>query len=227
MADWFIATEGVKVVKDSASLWPQIITAVSSIGGAVVGVSLTHRFTREREERTASSKRDSERLFIATELVFMLERYASGWLYLRWNDLWSLSRNKRLPVWDLSTASGDWRVLLPRLIFKIRSLEADHAALMAHINRYESIDEDPNDVFLYADCYQAAIQAFMLAGKLRREVGLPDSTHLKDKTGTLHELREGRRRLWTTVVRVRRSENEAFESFRALYSPKEEEHGEQ
>ncbi|HEI6844916.1 TPA: hypothetical protein SJ571_004210, partial [Yersinia enterocolitica] len=27
MADWFIATEGVKVVKDSASLWPQIITA--------------------------------------------------------------------------------------------------------------------------------------------------------------------------------------------------------
>ncbi|CAD6025059.1 Uncharacterised protein (plasmid) [Escherichia coli] len=28
MADWFIATEGVKVVKDSASLWPQIITAV-------------------------------------------------------------------------------------------------------------------------------------------------------------------------------------------------------
>lgn len=26
MADWFIATEGVKVVKDSASLWPQIIT---------------------------------------------------------------------------------------------------------------------------------------------------------------------------------------------------------
>jgi hypothetical protein len=28
MADWFIATEGVKVVKDSASLWPQIITGV-------------------------------------------------------------------------------------------------------------------------------------------------------------------------------------------------------
>lgn len=30
MADWFIATEGVKVVKDSASLWPQIVTAISS-----------------------------------------------------------------------------------------------------------------------------------------------------------------------------------------------------
>ncbi|WP_242389760.1 hypothetical protein [Kosakonia cowanii] len=38
MADWFIATEGVKVVKDSASLWPQIITAVSSAGAAFGGV---------------------------------------------------------------------------------------------------------------------------------------------------------------------------------------------
>lgn len=46
MADWFIATEGVKVVKDSASLWLQIITAVSSIGAALGGVGLTHHFTR-------------------------------------------------------------------------------------------------------------------------------------------------------------------------------------
>lgn len=35
MDDWFIATEGVKVVKGSASLWPQIITAVTSIGAAL------------------------------------------------------------------------------------------------------------------------------------------------------------------------------------------------
>ncbi|EHP6371305.1 hypothetical protein ABVS56_004589, partial [Escherichia coli] len=54
MADWFIATEGVKVVKDSASLWPQIVTAISSAGAALVGVALTHRFTRRREEATAA-----------------------------------------------------------------------------------------------------------------------------------------------------------------------------
>ncbi|MGT3989332.1 hypothetical protein ACVTMT_23980 [Escherichia coli] len=46
MADWFIATEGVKVVKDSASLGPQIITAVSTIASAVGAVFLTHHFTR-------------------------------------------------------------------------------------------------------------------------------------------------------------------------------------
>ncbi len=41
MADWFIATEGVKVVNDSASLGPQIITAVSTIASAVGAVFLT------------------------------------------------------------------------------------------------------------------------------------------------------------------------------------------
>lgn len=70
MADWFIATEGVKVVKEGASLWPQIITAVSSIGAALGGVGLTHHFTRKREERTASAKLESERLYISTGLVF-------------------------------------------------------------------------------------------------------------------------------------------------------------
>ena len=78
MADWFIATEGVKVVKDSASLWPQIITAVSSAGAALGGVYLAHYFTRRREERAAAVKLASERLFIATELVFLLEQFAEG-----------------------------------------------------------------------------------------------------------------------------------------------------
>src|ERR1051326_6498184 len=73
MADWFIATEGVKVVKDSASLAPQIITAVASIG-----VGLTHHFTRKREERAAAAKQGSERLYIATELGFLLEQFAEG-----------------------------------------------------------------------------------------------------------------------------------------------------
>lgn len=81
MADWFIATEGVKVVKDSASLWPQIVTAISSAGAALVGVALTHRFTRRREEATAARKRYDELYFISTELVFLLERFAQRCVY--------------------------------------------------------------------------------------------------------------------------------------------------
>lgn len=50
MADWFIATEGVKVVKDSASLWPQIITAVLSAGTAFGGVWYGQWRITQREE---------------------------------------------------------------------------------------------------------------------------------------------------------------------------------
>lgn len=66
MADWFIATEGVKVVKDSASLWPQIFTAGAAFGGVWYGQWLI----TQREAKAASGKRDEERLYISTELVF-------------------------------------------------------------------------------------------------------------------------------------------------------------
>lgn len=46
MGDGFIATEGVKIVKGSASLRPQIITVVSSAGVAFFGEWLTHYFVR-------------------------------------------------------------------------------------------------------------------------------------------------------------------------------------
>ncbi|EEL5035388.1 hypothetical protein DIW91_23655 [Salmonella enterica subsp. enterica serovar Kentucky] len=63
MADWFIATEGVKVVKDSASLWPQIITAVLSAGTAFGGVWYGQWRITQREEEAATAKLVSERLF--------------------------------------------------------------------------------------------------------------------------------------------------------------------
>lgn len=38
MGNWFIATEGVKIIKDSPDLWPQIITAVLSASAVLGGV---------------------------------------------------------------------------------------------------------------------------------------------------------------------------------------------
>jgi hypothetical protein len=78
MADWFIATEGVKVVKDSASLWPQIITAVSSIGAALGGVSLTHHFTRRREERATAAQQ-------AVSDFLLLRSWSFCWSTMRLN----------------------------------------------------------------------------------------------------------------------------------------------
>lgn len=198
MADWFIATEGVKVVKDSASLWPQIITAVSSAGAALGGVCLTHRFTRRREERATADKTAAERLYLVTELAFLL---------------------------DLSEASGDWRVLPPHQIFRIRSLEADHVGLISRISKFAAADDDSYGLTLNFECFQAAVRAFILAARLRREAGLPDSAQLSDRSGILWELRAARRRTWSTVARLRRAENKVFESFRGLYSHQEIDQG--
>ncbi|MGS4670378.1 hypothetical protein [Citrobacter farmeri] len=120
MADWFIATEGVKVVKDSASLWPQIITAVSSAGAALGGVYLAHYFTRRREERAAAVKLVSERLFIATELVFLLEQFAEGCTRLatdsgEQNPEGEYTPTENLPELIITNISGDWRTLPPGL----------------------------------------------------------------------------------------------------------------
>ncbi|EMY3602069.1 hypothetical protein AAIP79_004443 [Klebsiella aerogenes] len=127
MADWFIATEGVKVVKDSTSLWPQIITAVSSIGAALGGVSLTHHFTRRREKKAAAGRLESERLFIATELVFILEQFAGGCARVAYDSGYPDVNKKRLfrvktPCIDFSAISGDWRTLPGMLMYRIREI---------------------------------------------------------------------------------------------------------
>ncbi len=54
----------------------EIITAVLSAGTAFGGVWYGQWRITQREEEAATAKLVSERLFIATELVFLLERFA-------------------------------------------------------------------------------------------------------------------------------------------------------
>lgn len=208
MADWFIATEGVKVVKDSASLWPQIITAVSSIGAALGGVSLTHHFTRRREERATAAQQASERLFIATELVFLLEYYAIKWLEVDTEKRLLHYKAEKIPTLNLSSVSGDWRTLNTNYIFKIREFDANLAVMLLTL-KPETVDTGFM-YFHYEDrvyVLTQAIKAFLLAAKLRREVGLPDSIHLKGKQGVLFLLHKARKRYWRLVHCDRKNVN--------------------
>lgn len=149
MADWFIATEGVKVVKDSASLWPQIITAVSSIGAALGGVSLTHHYTRKREDRAAAVKLANERLFIATELVFLLEKFAEECVQIAtdegYEDGQGLTRARiKKTVLSLSDVSGDWRALPLTLMYRIRELTVLQDVADRAIADAEEHDDPPD-----------------------------------------------------------------------------------
>jgi hypothetical protein len=176
MADWFIATEGVKVVKDSASLWPQIITAVSSAGAAFGGVWYGQWRTTQREKEAAAEKLASERYFIGTELICLLEHFAD-----KCSDVacdsdpdkqnWSV---KDLPLLSLEGIEGDWRSLPPVLLFRIRNLPALNREARYVVEHVFQNCSPPQVV----ECarYQYArlgLKILFMAYRLRRICGLP------------------------------------------------------
>lgn len=178
MADWFIATEGVKVVKDCVSLWPQIFTVGAAFGGVWYGQWLI----TQREVKAAAGKRDEERLFISTELVFLLEQFAEGCARIATDkghtDAQGYTRsNETTPDIDLSVVSGDWRVLPPRLMYSIREIPilqkgADRLILATEEN------DDPPDYFrtFHERQYQytrLGLRAIIQARRLRNNAGFP------------------------------------------------------
>ncbi|TQI77333.1 hypothetical protein FHU10_5268 [Serratia fonticola] len=189
MADWFIATEGVKIVKDSADLWPQIITAVSSAGAALAGVCLAHHFTQKREERAAAAKQASERLFIATELVFLLEQFAGDCSRVTHDSGYKDDNKQRqfsvkTPYLDLSKTSGDWRTLPERLVYRIRELALQQGEAELFITRLTEpkgvqgiIQIALYDVFKERQYHytRLGVKAMIQARRLRKLTKLPVS----------------------------------------------------
>lgn len=192
MADWFIATEGVKVVKDSASLWPQIITSVSSIAAAVGAVFLTHHFTLKREKRMAASKQESERLYISTELVFLLERFAQKCLPAAQDkgerdDDARYKANFHIPELSYASVSGDWRSLPPELLYQIQQLEVIREEGVSAVSS-AFIESSPYDddgiVELNNQASRLGIRAIRLSRRLRRLCSMP-ADRLEDRKWSL------------------------------------------
>ncbi|VUS45351.1 hypothetical protein SB6423_04919 [Klebsiella pasteurii] len=181
MADWFIATEGVKVVKDSASLWPQIITAVSSISAALGGVSLTHHYTRKREERAAAAKLESERLYISTGLVFLLERFAqrcapAATAAVEYDQDGRGETEFLLPEIDYSSVSGNWRSLPSGLMYRLSELSVlSHEAVVCVDNEF--VEDTPyggaGEYSLHKNAAMLGVKALRLSRELRMLCGLP------------------------------------------------------
>ncbi|MEI4927279.1 hypothetical protein Q8G50_32695, partial [Klebsiella pneumoniae] len=84
---------------------------------------LTHYFTLKRERQASEDKMKKELHYIATELVFMLERYAEGCFRVVTDDgqdddapLPERQAVTNYPELSLIDVSGDWRTLVPRLM---------------------------------------------------------------------------------------------------------------
>lgn len=173
MADWFIATEGVEVVKDSASLWSQIFTAAAAFGGVWFGQWLI---------KTAAAKNDSERLFIATELVFLLERFAEGCARVATdtgerNEQGYMRTTEVILEINLNVVTDDRRSLNSDLMYAIRELSVLKEWSGREIAGMEEIEGSPDYIrtsqkqrYLYA---RLGLKAIIQARRLRKLAGLP------------------------------------------------------
>lgn len=160
------------------------------------GVSLTHHFTRRREERAAAAKLESERLFITTELVLMLEQYAEGCSQVAIDDGWGGEHVKSeaepcadYPELNLAAISGDWRVLHWRYMYRIHELPVLQKEARRAIAYAAQIPVPPSHEDYFRERqYQfmrLGIKTVILAVRLRRATGLPE-TRL---TGPINGLR--------------------------------------
>lgn len=163
-------------------LWVPVLTALAGISGALGSQYVSHLLTRKREERAATSKLESERLFIATELVFLLEQFAEACAGVA-TDHGYLNQNRitvpetTVPSLSYAVVTGDWRVLSAKLMYRIRELpviqiEADRA-----IDAAEAYPPDYDEFFSVRQ-YQyirLGLKAIIQARRLRQFAGLPNT----------------------------------------------------
>lgn len=192
MADWFLATEGVKIVTDSSSLWPQIITAVSSAGAAFGGVWYGQWRITQREKDAAAAKLASERLFIATELVFILERFAQRCVGAaeesdcseKYDQDGYVRIEHPVPEIDYTSVTGDWRALPSDLMYRLSELPVlrQEAASSIDAAFYEGTPFDGTTGFSALN-HQASclgLKAIRLSRSLRNLCEMPED-RLSDK----------------------------------------------
>lgn len=184
----------VQVINQGPGIWGSVAAGLITAGAAIAGVMLTHRFTLNREKLAAQDKRQQELHYLASELAFVLERYALAWVPLSWTSLEQFRKGtEQSPVLNLSVLKGDWRTLPARTLFRIRSLEADHEGLISFLSNEHFTGSPHTARNLKVGSFNLALKAFLLAARVRRLSGLPDSLHLKSGTGIFRMLREGRR----------------------------------
>ena len=192
MADWFIATEGVKVVKDSASLWPQIITAVLPAGAAFGGVWYGQWRITQREKKVAERKRESDRAFIGAQLIVRL-RELIYWCDQAVSDIgvpantrsgqgWVQIPDPAISVTDfvLEDVRGDWSALSPELNLRILEIPLRLTELDRYLSHYQDKMCNPPEHKEYFGerrrCYRGlTTQLDMLCTQLSKECKLPES----------------------------------------------------
>ncbi|HCW0180238.1 TPA: hypothetical protein OW286_003619 [Citrobacter freundii] len=197
MADVISHTEQVKAVVQGVSAWMPVISALG--GGVLAGgvallvTRLNHRYAREREvmaaaervrheQQQAEDKRQKELIYIATELVFLLEEFAERCALVaadsgEQNQYGVSVVTEVPPMLDLSHVTGDWRVLPPKLMYRIRELPIRLTEAGKYVaSAYENDFPEGYSHTFWERQYQYSrlgLKALFSAIRLRQAAGLP------------------------------------------------------
>lgn len=212
----------VQVINQGAGIWGNVATGLITAGAAIAAVMLTHRFTLRREKLASEDKQRRERYFIATELIFLLEQYAEGCAGVAadfGDDNPQAEREPTVsyPELDLTDVSGDWRVLPGLMMYRIRQLpvmQNEAKRTIAGVGEYDYPPYYSN--YFQERQYQFArlgMRAVILAMRLRKSVGLPES-RLQDTEWSAYNV------LWKVWRRERkRRAAEYIKKYRVWHEP--------
>lgn len=205
------------------SVWVPVISALAGIGGSLGSQWVSHHFTTTRERRASEAKLARERYFIATELIFMLEQYAEGCARVATDD----GRNNQdrqperqaeasYPELNLTDVSGDWRVLDPHHMYRIRELPVLQNEARRAIAYAREIPVPPlHENYFWERQYQFArlgMKSVILAMRLRKSAGLPES-RLQDTEWSAYNM------LWKVWRRERKRRAAEYIENRAWHEP--------
>ncbi|WP_052127524.1 DUF3824 domain-containing protein [Enterobacter cancerogenus] len=179
----------VQVINQGPGIWGNVATGLITAGAAIGAVMLTHKFTLRREKSASEEKQQRERYFIATELVFLLERFSEGCVPVasdagkpdEQQGRWYAETD--FPSFDFTEVSGDWRSLPQRLIYQLRELFIQQEAAKRIIQSAFEFDDpmEPTEGF-FTRQYQATrlgLRALILATRLRKVCGMPNAQLLR------------------------------------------------
>lgn len=146
----------VQVINQGPGIWGSVATGLITDGAAIGTAMLTHKFTLRREKSASEEKQQRERYFIATELVFLLERFSGGCIPVasdagepdEQQGRWYAETD--FPSFDFTEVSGDWRSLPQRLIYQLRELFIQQEAAKRVIQSAFEFDDpmEPTQGFL-------------------------------------------------------------------------------
>lgn len=194
----------VQVINQGPGIWGNVATGLITAGAAIGAVMLTHRYTLRREILASENKQQRELYFIATELVFLLERFAQRCVPAAYESGYNDHENgyirieHGLPDIDYAEIRGDWRSLPPELMYRLTQIPVlqDEArkSVTAAFDNDSPVDGDKGISELNRQSCRLGLRAIRVTRELRRLCAMPDDTlsdHLWSAWRTLASRRAG------------------------------------